>query len=73
MPADFQVTHAERSVLNAIGEQTQLTARAIGQMVGVTDPVGWMEQLISKLESFGIELIEPGDARGGEPTYVMRR
>ncbi|MBP6630294.1 MAG: hypothetical protein KBG28_08425 [Kofleriaceae bacterium] len=73
VPADFQVTHAERSVLNAIGEQTQLTARAIGQMVGVTDPVGWMEQLISKLESFGIELIEPGDARGGEPTYVMRR
>lgn len=73
VPADFQISKAERDVLNAIGEQEVVTARAIGGMLGVADPVGWMEQLVTKLERYGLDIIEPGPARGGEPTYVLRR
>jgi len=73
VPADFQISKAERDVLNAIGEQDVVTARAIGAMLGVADPVGWMEQLVTKLERYGLDIIEPGAPRGGEPTYVLRR
>ena len=73
VPADFQITKLERDVLNAIGEHDVMTARAIGQLLGVTDPVGWMEQLVTKLERFGLDIVEPGPPRGGEPTYVLRR
>jgi hypothetical protein len=73
VPADFQITKLERDVLNAIGEHDVMTARAIGQLLGVTDPVGWMEQLLTKLERFGLDIVEPGPPRGGEPTYVLRR
>jgi hypothetical protein len=73
VPADFQITKPERDVLNAIGEHDSLTARAIGAMLGIADPVGWMEQLVTKLERYGLDIVEPGPARGGEPTYVLRR
>jgi hypothetical protein len=73
VPADFQINKLERDVLNAIGEQDVVSARAIGQMLGVADPVGWMEQLVTKLERFGLDIVEPGPPAGGDPTYVMRR
>jgi hypothetical protein len=73
VPADFQITKHERDVLNAIGEHDTITARAIGTMLGVADPVGWMEQLVTKLERYGLDIVEPGPPRGGEPTYVLRR
>ena len=62
----------ERRVLNALGEH-ELTARAIGQMLDVVDAVTFMEELTRKLESFGLDLVEPGDPHGGEPTYRLRR
>lgn len=73
VPADFQISKPERDVLNAIGEAEVVTARAVGAMLGVADPVGWMEVLVTKLERYGLDIIEPGPARGGEPTYVLRR
>jgi hypothetical protein len=72
VPAEFHLESRERRVLNALGEG-ELTARGIGQMLDVADPVSFMEELTRKLESYDIDLVEPGEAQGGEPTYRMRR
>jgi hypothetical protein len=72
---DFQVTRLERTALNAIGERpraTGITAHELGALLGVADPVGWMEELTSKLERYGVDILEPGEPRGGEPTYVLK-
>ena len=73
VPADFAITPHERDVINALGERDQLTARQIGAMIGVADPVTWMERLVEKLASYGLDLVAPGAPAGGEPTYVLRR
>ena len=72
VPAEFHLDPRERRVLNALGEG-ELTARGIGQMLEVTDPVAFMEELTRKLEGYSLDLIEPGEAQGGEPTYRLRR
>jgi hypothetical protein len=72
VPADFQISQIEREVLNALGERERLSAHAIGQLVGVVDAVAWMEQLVSKLERFGLDIVGPGEPSGSEPTYVLR-
>jgi hypothetical protein len=71
MPADFHVDAREQRVLNALGEG-ELTARAIGQMLNITDPVSFMEGLTRKLERYSLDLVEPADPKGGEPTYRLR-
>jgi len=73
VPADFAITPHEREVINALGERDQLTARQIGAMIGVADPVTWMERLVEKLSSYGLDLVAPGAPAGDEPTYVLRR
>ena len=72
VPVDFHVDGRERRVLNALGEG-ELTARGIGHMLEVADPVAFMEDLTRKLEGFHLTLIEPGEPQGGEPTYRLRR
>lgn len=72
VPPDFQISNAERRVLNALGDN-ELTARAIGGMLDLSDPMTFMENLTRKLEAFNLDLVEPGDSRGGEPTYRLRR
>ena len=72
VPADFHLDHRERRVLNALGEG-ELTARGIGQMLDIVDPVAFMEDLTRKLESYSLDLVEPGDPQGGEPAYRLRR
>jgi hypothetical protein len=72
VPGDFHLDARERRVLNALGEG-ELTARGIGQMLDVADPVSFMEELTRKLETYGLDLVEPGDPQGGEPTYRLRR
>jgi hypothetical protein len=72
VPADFQVSKLERDVLNAIGLQGGMSARAIGHLVHVSDPVTWMEHFTRKLEAYGLEIVEPGEPDGGEPTYRLR-
>lgn len=72
VPPDFQISTAERKVLNALGEQ-ELSAPAIGNMLDLSDPMTFMENLTRKLEAQGLDLVEPGDLRGGEPTYRLRR
>ena len=72
VPQDFQIDSGERRVLNALGE-SELTARAIGQMLDLADAVSFMEDLTRKLESYGLDLVEPGYPAGGEPTYRLRR
>lgn len=73
VPADFQISSLEREVLNALGERDQLSARAISELVGVVDAVSWMEQLVEKLERFGLDIVGPGEPSGSDPTYVLRR
>ncbi|MEZ4402330.1 MAG: hypothetical protein R3B06_20060 [Kofleriaceae bacterium] len=72
VPSDFQISSVERDVLNLLGERERLSARAVRELVGVVDAVAWMEALMAKLESYGIDLIAPGDAIGSEPTYRVR-
>lgn len=71
VPQDFHIDAQERRALNALGEGL-LTARAIGQMLNVTDAVSFMEELTRKLESYNLDLVEPGEPLGGEPTYRLR-
>lgn len=71
VPAEFHLEPRERQVLNALGER-ELDARAIGQLLALADPVAFMEELTRKLEAYGIDLIQPGDPLGGEPTYRLR-
>lgn len=72
VPADFHIDGGERRVLNALGEN-ELTARAIGNMLDLADAVSYMEELTRKLESYGLDLIEPGNPSGDEPSYRFRR
>jgi len=71
VPVDFHVDARDRRVLNALGEG-ELTARGIGQMIDVADPVSFMEELTRKLEAYNLDLVVPGDPQGGEPTYRLR-
>ena len=72
VPPDFHVDAGERRVLTALGDRV-LTARAIGQMLDIVDAVAFMEELVRKLETFGLgDLVEPGEPDGGEPTYRLR-
>jgi hypothetical protein len=73
VPTDFHIDSGERRVLNALGESEALTARAIGQMLDIVDAVSFMEELTRKLESFNLDLVEPAEPQGGEPTYKLRR
>jgi hypothetical protein len=71
VPGDFHIETRERRALNALGEG-ELTARGIGHMLDVADPVSFMEELTRKLEAYNLDLIEPGEPQGGEPTYRLR-
>ncbi len=72
VPSDFQITSVERAVLNALGEREHLSARTIGELAGVVDAVAWMEELVGKLERFGLDIVAPGEPSGSDPTYVLR-
>ena len=72
VPADFHIDPGERRILNALGDGP-LTARAIGHMLDLADAMSYMEELTRKLESYNLDLIEPGDPSGDEPTYRLRR
>lgn len=71
VPAEFHIDADERRVLNALGER-ELSARAIGQMIDESDAVSFMEELTRKLEEYNLDLVEPGEPSGGEPTYRLR-
>jgi hypothetical protein len=71
VPQEFHIEGKERHVLNSLGDGA-LTAWAIGQMLGIVDAVSFMEDLTRKLESYGLDLVEPAEPVGGEPTYRLR-
>lgn len=74
VPTEFHLEASERRILNAIGEVADLSAHAIGALIGVADAVSFMEDLQKKLETYGLgDLIEPGEPSGGDPTYRMKR
>jgi hypothetical protein len=71
VPQDFHIDPGERRILNALGDG-EMTAKAIGNMLDLADAVSYMEELTRKLESYNLDLVEPGDPQGGEPTYRLR-
>lgn len=73
VPVDFEISPHEREVLHALADAEFLTASAIGMLLDVQDPVGWMEALMSKLNAFGLDLVAPHILYGGEPTYRLVR
>jgi hypothetical protein len=74
VPAEFQLDTRERRALNSLGEHETQTARAIGSAVELADAVAFMEELMRKLETYGLgDLVEPAEPHGGEPTYRLRR
>jgi hypothetical protein len=73
MPLGLQLTQSERDVLEALGRAPTLTADDIARIVGDSDPVPWMERFLVKLTELGLDLVAPGTARTGEPTYTLRR
>ena len=72
VPADFQISSVERDLLNVLADRERLSARMVRELVGVIDAVAWMEALMAKLESYGLDLVAPGDPDGSEPTYRVR-
>lgn len=73
MPLGLQLTQAERDVLNALGRAPALTADEVGRIAGTAEPVPWMDQFLVKLGQLGLDLVAPGVAGTGEPTYALRR
>ena len=74
VPHEFHLDGTERRVLNALGETENLSAQALAELLGVADSVTYMEELLRKLEQYGLgDLVEPGNPSGGEPTYRMKR
>jgi hypothetical protein len=73
VPAEFSIDTHERRTLNTLGEYELVTARVLGQMLELQDAVAFMEELMRKLEAYGLgDLVEPADPVGGEPTYRLR-
>ncbi|MBA2542701.1 MAG: hypothetical protein H0V17_23860 [Deltaproteobacteria bacterium] len=72
VPADFHIDPGERRILNALGDGP-MTARAIGNLMNLADAVAYMEELTRKLENYNLDLVEPGDPDGDEPSYRLRR
>ncbi|HEY4242229.1 MAG TPA: hypothetical protein VGM88_20570 [Kofleriaceae bacterium] len=71
VPLDFHIEPRERRVLNALGDGEQ-TARSIGHMLELVDAVAFMEDFVRRLEAYRLDLVEPGEPQGGEPTYRLR-
>ncbi len=73
MPLGFRLSDPERDVLNALGKGGPLTASKIMEIAKVQNVIEWMDELMTKLSSQGLDLIVPGDDVDGEPTYLLRR
>jgi hypothetical protein len=73
VPSEFQIDATQRRVLNALGGTDILSAREISQLIDLVDAVSFMEDLTRMLEGYGVDLIEPAEPQGGEPTYRLRR
>jgi hypothetical protein len=58
VPADFQISSVERDLLNVLADRERLSARMVRELVGVIDAVAWMEALMAKLESYGLDLVQ---------------
>jgi hypothetical protein len=73
VPQGFAIDAAQRRALDIIGLHDTATAHMLGQLLGVADPVAFMEEVVRKLEAFGLgDLVEPAVPMGGEPAYRLR-
>lgn len=73
MPIGLTLDDPERLVLNALGKQPCMTARAIAELLDVPDPMEWMSRFMDKLAEFGLDLVAPGGDQDGEATYLLDR
>jgi hypothetical protein len=73
VPTHFAIDASQRRAIDVIGLHETVTAHTLGQLLGVVDPVAFMEDLVHKLEAFGLgDLFEPARPMGGEPAYRLR-
>jgi hypothetical protein len=73
MPLGLELDVAERAVLDALGRAPELGLGEIGRIARAENPLAWITSLIAKLSELGLDLVAPGPARNGEPTYLLRR
>jgi hypothetical protein len=73
MPLGFALEERERTVLNALGQKRQMSAAEVAALLGVDDPVEWMEKLMEKLGHHGLDVVVPGTSDDGQPSYKLRR
>ena len=72
MPIGLRLSETERNVLNSLSQVKRLQASRIGELVGTTEPIAWMDALCAKLSAAGLDLVTRSDESGGEPAYVLR-
>ncbi len=72
MPLGFQLSAAEREVLNALGRRGELAASEVAELAGAADGAVWMESFVAKLAEHGLDLVTPGDTREGGRVFALR-
>ncbi len=61
MPVGFQLHERERAVLDALSRERQLTAARVSELSGAGDGHDYMQRLMVKLGSHGLDLVELRD------------
>jgi len=73
LPPGLALADAERRVLTALGELGALTVKDIADLAGVDDGATWIDGFSARLGEHGVDLIQQGPERDGQPTYLLRR
>ena len=71
MPPGFQLSTAEREILNALDTQPYLTVSQVEHLTHAADAIVWMHAFIQKLAHFGLDVIAYGAYIRGQPTYRL--
>jgi hypothetical protein len=73
MPIGFRLGEMERKVLNAMGSRTPLTAAQVSEISEDPDGLAFIQRLITKLATHGLDLIGRGPpAADGSDTFILR-
>lgn len=73
MPLGFRLDNTERTVIDRLAELGALDAHQVAEIAGVPDGESWMHGLMARLSEHGLDIVSPGGAVGGVPTFVLRR
>ena len=71
MPPGFQLSAAEREVLNALDKQPYLTVSQVEHLTRAVDAIVWMHRFMEKLSRYGLDVVTYGAYIRGQPTYRL--